>query len=256
MLKLVNNLKIIRLITIAIVVVLLFSSVPSGLLMSPKPAIAQSSQGAIIVTVDGLSVANTFGDLFDEDSDDYDNYLGSALESMSLEELGISDSDIIPFTWSRDAEDTLSVVVTLEEELIRQSDNATSQGKKFIVVSHSWGTYLTYVALANLSTGEDPVIPDLYITLSSPLGSMWAHEGQPYYFEKQVIDYVVKWNIELAWRGYPHSHRHVNYWAWGDAISGPLGQMLPDVEDVQVDVPTEETEWYRNVQIPEASPQG
>jgi hypothetical protein len=215
-------------------------------------------RGAVIVTVDGLSFVNTLMPPPFE-LDDTEHYLRTALEAMSVGT--ITDSDISSFTWTRDADDTDNELVRLRTELKNSYETARNQGKKFIVVGHSWGTFLTYCLLSDLSTGEDPICCDLYITLSSPLGTGYATADQDpsVYWEDALVNaYTLWWAIELAldethhWIDTPNILKHYNYWAWGDPISGPLTEfeLLPSVVDEQVDYwqSVEDGHDYRNWQ--------
>lgn len=99
---------------------------------------------------------------------------------------------------------------------------------------------LSFLSLSFESTVEVPIIPDLFITLGSPLGSNQAHEGDHYLEENLVYDYVLYWLVQPDFSNcidcYPRVRKWVNYWVWGDAISGPLKINLPGavVEDVQM----------------------
>ncbi|MHC4499608.1 MAG: Kelch repeat-containing protein, partial [Planctomycetota bacterium] len=178
----------------------------------------QIIKGAVVVTVDGLSFANTL--LGPPYLDDTDHYLKTALEAMEF--LTVSDSVIDSFPWSRDAGNTDSELLQLRNFLKNSYDTARDEGKKFVVVSHSWGTFLSYLALSYESTVEDPIYCDLYITLSSPMGTYYAHDSQ-YLEEIAVTGYVNMWLAALDFASctncYPRTDACVNVWAWGDVIS-------------------------------------
>lgn len=207
-------------------------------------------RGAVIVTVDGISSQSTILGLSAGLSwpwDDGDNYLGTALATTSL---GNYNVELVPFLWSRDPGwaplgNTFWEVRELRDLLREQYDLAVSQGKKFIVVAHSWGTVLSYCALSDLSQGDNPVQCDLYITLSSPLGTYFAHDNL-FPEEITINGFSNEWLATLSidpfgdWVGYPLTDKHINYWAWGDVISGPLNPFLGDVVDINVDTDDQE----------------
>lgn len=221
---------------------------------SAQPCLPDSSTSpARIVTVDGMKlVAIAPGT---SDFTDTPPYLPAALVSMNLP---VPDDHIVPFIWSRDPSNTNAVVVQLQEFLAQQYACAQASGQKFIVVSHSWGTILTHIALSRNAQAPSHVTPDLYITLGSPLGVICEPRclgtcitgfdicplGCP--LEATVSDYVA---LKLVLNGfnplssnlYPDALRWVNYWAWGDSFSAPLNQFLPhhpsraEPQDVEVD---------------------
>jgi hypothetical protein len=185
----------------------------------PLLLLDKNDSKAIIVAVDGLSFVNT---LLSVNLEDTEHYLKSALESMNL---GVTNSDIVSFDWSRDANDTAGAVEDLRELLRIQFERAEREKKKFIVVGHSWGTFLSYMALSFESTVGNPIHCDLFITLGSPLGTYYAHDSL-WWEEVAVNGYVNEWLFLLNFSDcadcYPRTNRCVNYWAWEDVISGPL----------------------------------
>jgi len=199
------------------------------------PSIVFGESSAIIVTVDGLSFVNTLLGLNIEDDD---NYLKSAVESMNIS--GIPDDDIVPFTWSRDANNTEQELSLLRLLLRSEYQRAINEDKSFIVVAHSWGTFLSYIALSLESVEQDPIYCDLYVTLGSPLGTSYAHEGVMYPEEILVNNYVNQWLFLLDFDDCtncsPLVDRSVNYWLWGDVISGPLGSFLLTTENIKLDL--------------------
>lgn len=148
----------------------------------------------IVYTIDGLSFLKVFGDivgrllvgstspLFGIITDDWihwsrrNNYLKDAI-LYSMPDLNFDSSQIVSFSselsdidssWDGNANDTPKLLRNLITSLGSASNKAIAEGSKFIVVSHSWGTVLGYLALEYMPWVE----PDLFLTLSSPLGSM------------------------------------------------------------------------------------
>ncbi|KGE72075.1 hypothetical protein [Spirochaeta lutea] len=208
------------------------------------------STGAVIVAVEGLSFVNTLlGELMEitgmeaEPMDDRDTYLSLALTAL----LSDPDYKISSFPWSGNATgDTAKILEdrgpnSLRQFLREKKDYAESLGLPLVVVGHSWGTVLTYLALSLEAAEPDPLEVDLYITLSSPLGTRLGHPGT--YPEEAVIDsYLEDWletlNFETTSLFRPRAATMVNFWAWGDLISGPLEEFVPaetGVTDIRVD---------------------
>ncbi len=150
---------------------------------------------------------------------------------------------IFPFEWDTSATDTVSVVPELADllkKLYRLNSNGESAGK-LIVVSHSWGTVLSYLALTRIQNEGIPFKCDLFITLSSPLGSMMGDcmgildptvPGAPLN-EEINVDFVVATytDAQMLLSGYfgnPDGENLdtvtecYNFWALGDVISGPI----------------------------------
>jgi hypothetical protein len=186
---------------------------------------------AIIVTVDGLSFANTLLGTNIEKSNDY---LQTNLKNIINSEL------IRPFHWNGNAGDTAAILASsdigLRKFLIDNYNEAKVKNKAFIVVSHSWGTFLSYLALSL----EPQIECDLFITMSSPLGTA---SGLPNgSFEKIVRDYtdgkLSAMSFNILGPSYPHVKVFYNFLANGDLISGPLTGKIPgtpNVQDIMVD---------------------
>ncbi|MCP4157305.1 MAG: hypothetical protein GY757_56870, partial [bacterium] len=92
-----------------------------------------SGEPAVIVTVDGLSFANTLLLPDRKAIDDSEHYLKAALDNMNL---NLEDTTIDAFPWSRDANDTLETVEELHSFLMEKYSLAVSQNKRFIIVAH------------------------------------------------------------------------------------------------------------------------
>jgi hypothetical protein len=207
-----------------------------------------SSGPDILVVVNGLAfartlpgeLAETFGvDLaFDGEREDY---LQPALAPL----LG-SEYDIRTFGWSGDATETGDILAaegsgSLRSFLRAAHAEARAKGVKFVVAAHSWGTFLSYMALAMESAGADPIECDLFITLSCPIAA--NHAGSTVDpLDAAVEAYANAWLDDLGFaiggELYPRAERFLDYWAWGDCISGPLATRIPaaaGVRDIQVD---------------------
>jgi len=199
-----------------------------------------SGEPVVIITVDGLSFVNTLfpGTNIEESN----HYLKTALENMNI---SLPDTTIMDFTWSRNSNDTIKTVEELREFLKAKYQQAQKENKKLIVVAHSWGTVLTFLALSSQSMQvpvNERIYIDLYITLGSPLGTDNAHKGFNYPEETVVINYTTNWvsQYDFCDTCLPLVEKWVNYWAWGDVISGPLQGFMPfngypQWMDIQID---------------------
>ncbi|HXX57194.1 MAG TPA: hypothetical protein VEI96_04280 [Thermodesulfovibrionales bacterium] len=198
-----------------------------------------------VVAVDGLSFANT---LSSGSAQADDLYLFSALTSSPMD-LGQGDGiTILPYQWSGDANKTSETVADLRVMLRQSYERALSENGRFVVISHSWGTVLTYLALALESKGPSPIVADLDITLSSPIGTVNVPvlpTTMPFYplNSNNVYAYITTFtnfwlSTELTAGGcdgcMPDARGAVNYWALGDFISGPLNSYLPVAENINI----------------------
>ena len=217
-----------------------------ALLLVAHEGSSAAAESAIIVTVDGLSFIDTLLSMkmnIDIDIDPEIDYLATALA-------GIPNTQVFSLPgsqWNGNAETTKQAVDYLRAFLRSKYNEAKSQNKKFIVVAHSWGTVLSYLALSYESKGSDPINCDLYVLLGSPLGSANApHLSYPavnvltYPTEGVISIYVIEWLQRLKFSScfncYPHADRVINFWVWGDIISGPLSEFA-------FSTPVEDVEW-------------
>ncbi|MBN2546911.1 MAG: hypothetical protein JXB50_14010 [Spirochaetes bacterium] len=198
----------------------------------PNDNTVEYNSKAIIVTVDGLSFANTLvmGTAVIQNSNDY--------LKVNLKKI-INSKLIRSYTWSGDAEDTAAILSSSDSGIrkffLDNYQEAKETGKAFIVVCHSWGTFLSYVALSL----EPTIECDLFITLSSPLGTASGLPDSP---EKIVRDFtdakLAELLFDISGIAYPDTKLFYNFWANGDLISGPLSGKIPAsliVHDVKID---------------------
>ena len=200
-----------------------------------NPASVDNSK-AIIVTIDGLSFANTLLSpvgLTNIQNDN--NYLQTNLNKL------INTVSIRSFTWSGNSGDTAAILassaVGLRKFLIDNYNEAKAGNKAFIVVSHSWGTFLAYLALSL----EPQIQCDLFITLSCPLGTALGLPVSPEQIVRAYTDAELSaMSFTILGTSYPNVKNFYNFWAHGDLISGTLAGKIPtapNVHDVQVDTP-------------------
>jgi formylglycine-generating enzyme required for sulfatase activity len=205
-----------------------------------------------------------------------DNFRPSYLEPALINgmALGLNSNDVIVFgkgnvdSWHGDANYTQNIVV---KELVKTlnswyNEQHEALHKKTIIITHSWGTVLGFLALMHSN-----VNPDLFITLSSPLGTqnIFKSTKNPLdgvvvtYVQKQILDTEIKIaNYRLLhFRKYPpyvvkahdpYFGKWINYWAYGDIFSGPI---KPDImfrktytpparlDDKKIDESNTERDW-------------
>jgi hypothetical protein len=130
---------------------------------------------AYFFTIDGLKLKNTaIGFLFPVDFDLRSAYLEPSLIGMA--DFHINNHDVYSYgeqtgeeSWDGDANRTPDIISSLVEVLSSEyNKQAICLNKKFIMVTHSWGTVLADLALRYAYDVE----PDLLITLSSPRGTI------------------------------------------------------------------------------------
>ncbi len=209
------------------------------------------SPDTLIFTIPGMKLGNTFLSelipFWDHGISLRDSYLREAIvEQMGL---NITYGDVYPYPWDGYAESTPNRVEEIVLRLKKKYCEAKKNGKKFIIVTHSWGTVLGTLALQY----APEVIPDLIITLSSPLGSDNYDNSLNTLFctNYPLIDIYTVGEIQNFIEGYvgekiqqtqqymlplnPSGLRYVqwiNYWDDGDIISGQL--FLPPIADEEV----------------------
>jgi len=223
------------------------------LLAGGGPGSVRAGGGVVIVTVDGMSFINA---ILPWDPDPQDFYLRTALREIIQEHgLGLDPEDVWGLDWypQDPVQDSAAAILDLAAMMDRAGRRAVEEGKAFILIGHSWGTFLLNAALG-LTTNPDPEAnpvlnpiqpPDLIVTLGSPLGIRQLPDLPA---ERVVESYVdlVRGQAEAELGPIPVASpggRWVNFWAWGDVVSGPLAGSawtgdLP-VEDLAVDLELE-----------------
>ena len=181
-----------------------YGTVTSDLTISGDPLIlvptapkGSSGKNVFVFTIDGLSFFRTgLGEFGLNKWSLRPEYLRNAILTM-VDGLGLWQGDIYSYgeemdssgsSWNGDATQTPKVVDGLREVLRSQYDKARAENKKFILVTHSWGAVLAKLALEYNQAGNNPIEPDLIITLSSPLGSNNIHSFDKDYY----LDFVCR----------------------------------------------------------------
>jgi hypothetical protein len=126
----------------------------------------------------------------------------------------------------------------LRDFIKSEFDRAKENNAKFIVIGHSWGTFLTYMSLIELSNIYSEFHVDLFILLSSPLGTEYANKYLTeieYIIKKFYVDkYKNEFNFS-SWENSINVGLLLNYWAHKDVISGPINEFNPQAIDISVD---------------------
>lgn len=225
---------------------------------------------ASIFTIDGLSFSKIFPGYSDKAYEEFrPSYLRRALISQS--NLGLQDGDVYSYSGdinsgNFDADSSWSGDPDLTPQLIHGSDKikasvrmmlrsefnkAKSANKNFVLVTHSWGTVLGFLGLQycqNRFDAQYDIVPDLVITLSSPLGTGHRDFNLSDPFFPPLLSPVVSIMTDLVSeytdtmidithlysRDYYNSPKFkfwINYYSFGDIISGPINTVLNEAED-------------------------
>lgn len=223
-----------------------------------------------IFTIDGLSFSKIFPGYSDRAHEEFrPSYLKKALRHQF--DVGLEDRDVHSYgcdpdlegcdpdaSWSGDPDLTPQLIhgsdtikTSLKKILRSEYNRAKSANKHFMMVAHSWGTVLGYLALQYCQNEFDPrydVVPDLVITLSSPMGTSYRSLNLPDPFfppllapvvavMMAVVDEYTAAMIDLAhaysdaYRSAPKFKSWINYHSSGDIISGPVGNLIEEAED-------------------------
>lgn len=157
-----------------------------------------------LLTVDGMEVGATF---FPYWPDMPTIYLYEAIspdeKKNIMRDLGL----IYAFAWSRDIYQTSDAV----DQLYNKIKDLNKAGGPGVILSHSWGTVLAYLALAK----HDDIYVDKLITLGSPLESNYP----PFYY---FTDSQLQENEVYSVSKLDNIREWHNYYAFCDLISGQI----------------------------------
>lgn len=172
-------------------------------------ASAEKRAGAVIF-IDGIQILQI---LFDPLSvwpwPDYSQYLVDYLDDSADAMFQKKSEAVVPFLWAGTTNDT-DAISRLSQLLEHWTAAVNKTGGRLTVVSHSWGTVLSYIAISS----NKNIHVDKLVTLGSPLGA-----------GSLVKWYLNKWldPFELASLPRPFNvdiwH---NYWAKCDPISASI----------------------------------
>ena len=177
-------------------------------------ASAEKKAGAVVF-IDGIQIVQI---LFPVWPANYSQYLVNSINDTFGNNNFITlfqkrRETITPFIWANTTWDTIGGVNRLKQLLKSWTDVAKITGGPLIIVSHSWGTVLAYIAIST-STDED-IHVDKLITLGSPLRSI----------DPIVQPYVGAWLVSFGLESF-HRPSNVetwhNFWATCDPISASI----------------------------------
>jgi len=142
------------------------------LLVAAGALAGTGSSGPVVLAIDGLALAEV--DLFNVEPlawmrREPDGYLAAAIRGAHSVDSSVRVESL---TWGRDPEtDTRSAVDALKNRLTALSTTAQESSRPFVVVAHSWGGVLAYIALTELEnvTTAGAVRVDQLATLGTPL---------------------------------------------------------------------------------------
>ena len=158
---------------------------------------------ADVVVIDGVHISSAWNVNIQPD---YTAYLFEAIDSQWSELITEKIGQIMSYSWSRNIYDTEETVTELSQILKPLSKASRDAGKPFVIIAHSWGTVLSYMALSR----DDEIIVDNFITLGSPLNAQLP-------VVKETVDSYLD-SLEAL----PNIKQWCNYWADCDPISGAI----------------------------------
>jgi len=127
------------------------------------------SEGKLVI-IDGIDAKATFFDyyIYGAGPDIYSGYLIPYVKQYPYySQITAKIGETSDFPWDGVAQDTYTkrYVQSLEEKLLAESQDSLKNNQPFVIVAHSWGTVLAYLALSKNSD----IKVDKFITLGSPL---------------------------------------------------------------------------------------
>jgi pimeloyl-ACP methyl ester carboxylesterase len=158
-----------------------------------------------VVTVDGIAGLESFADYVPPVPTQYLFDKIDANWRTSLEE---KIGPIHPFPWNNSANATSWAVENLYNLLKQISDNNKITYAPLVIVSHSWGTVLTYIVLHEYPD----ILVDKLITMGSPLESIQQGVNP---ITKHWLEYYGIYDVHTL----PNIRIWNNYWSWCDLFS-------------------------------------
>lgn len=211
---------------------------------------------ALIIAVDGIAglygvLCNEGGDIFETCRTRETNYLEDSINSLGLSE----NFHIEAHQWDGFTATSRDEIDNIKDLILDRYEYTSNNNAKLIVIGHSWGTFLTYVALGELS---DSVEVDLYIMLSSPIGTIFR-KGDIWFGlpdeDAKIIDLATKLGIIGKVNSVQNqigvtiedleinANRIINWWVRGDLISGPVVELNSSYEDRYIHY----FSWFRSL---------
>ncbi|MFZ2634387.1 MAG: PKD domain-containing protein [Desulfosalsimonadaceae bacterium] len=124
--------------------------------------LAEAANGRVII-VDGINpISTATGSISGESGT---GYLYAAIDSDWQIAFRDKIGPIQPFYWANDANYNDAAIQSLTDILMSAYAQTKSANAPLVVISHSWGTFLAYVALSK----NPDIVVDKLITMGSPL---------------------------------------------------------------------------------------
>lgn len=173
-----------------------------------------SDLSPIVLALDGMDWSSTFEELPSALNLMPDSRISTYLEPAIEKHWGLSDAVYSVF-WTGDAGETEAVVRQVKTVVLVLVKKAESEGRPFVVVTHSWGSVLAYRALVELyRDGKIKAsVVDQLVTMGSPFNA------QSYIVRTKTQQFVkppFSHSDTLAFREWR------NYYADADCASGAI----------------------------------
>lgn len=156
-----------------------------------------------VVVIDGVHILSIFSPSYPPD---FSDYLKDAIDVYWTGLIEERVGTIIPFIWSRNIYDTGDYVKELSNRLETLTNFNKQTNSPLVILSHSWGTVLAYLAISQNSN----IHVDKFISLGSPLNS-----------QNPIVNDFTKLYVERVEQP-SNVERWHNYWAKCDPISGDI----------------------------------
>ena len=178
----------------------------------------------LVLTVDGMSPSATFSPT----EKLREPYLSKTLQNTeSFKVINPGNQEMPSFSWSGDITQSSSEIENLKVSILALVNKAKKEDCSFTIVSHSWGTVLTYCALKELEKEgklKDGDI-DRLITLGSPMGGEQLNPSEILLKSHSLAkDYIsTELKEEPGKLSKPAGVTEwVNYWSSNDSLSGDI----------------------------------
>lgn len=167
------------------------------------PRLQRTGSGSVI-TLDGVHILSILNPNYNSTSSDY---LKQAIDASWTNRIENNIGPITQFGWAGNIYETDTYVTILSALLEKRTKENSRSKAKLVVLAHSWGTVLSYLAISK----NKKIVVDRLVTLGSPLN---AQNSDVNSFTKERIGRKLK----------PLSNVKVwnNYWADCDPISGKI----------------------------------
>lgn len=174
-----------------------------------------------VILIDGINFGSFIDLLFPPSDYLYKAIVSTKIDTTTwLHRIAEKGGSVVQFIWSNDIGDTDVVIPKLTDYLEKYTQIKNQNGTSLMVLAHSWGTVLSYIAMyKNPST----ISVDKFITLGSPLD---AQSSILYIPISTFTNNVLHGNSITEVDNLPNVTQWHNYWADCDPISGPITALV------------------------------